>query len=43
MAMIFRVSTDPHSHVDVPGLHLEIRPDHSLDPFGFPLPVIARF
>ena len=25
-AMMFRVATDPHSHVDVPGLHLRTRP-----------------
>ena len=36
-AMMFRVATDPHSHVDVPGLHLRTRPGLSLDPFGFPL------
>lgn len=41
-AMIFRVATDCHSHVDVPGLHLETRPDLSLSPFGFPLPVLAK-
>lgn len=40
-AMMFRVATDPHSHVDVPGLHLRTRPVLSLRPFGFPLPVLA--
>jgi hypothetical protein len=42
-AMMFRVATDPHSHVDVPGLHLKTRPDLLLRPFGFPLPVLSAF